>query len=252
VLAWSNPPNRGFVGLWWLEGVCRKESTAWNRRSKPPGLAGELAVFDQTQSTFVRMHELPAVHPGDQLDVVGFVAPGNYSNILEDALVRHISSVNLPVPKLVGLPEILAGNYDASLIRVEGRLIGRMQHGTRQVLAVLSGADLFRADIDFPGDARSLDALRPGSTLRLTGVCIIVADGERVPRGFRLMLRTPADVVVVSRAPWWTLQRMLWVLAVLAIAITGTLGWVIGLSRILRNRPGSFAPRWNRPPIVFW
>jgi len=200
--------------------------------------AGELAVFDQSQSTFIRMHEMPALHPGDQLDIVGFVVPGGYTNILEDAIFRRVATAPLPVPKPVTIPEILAGNYDASVITVEGRLIGRVQHGTRQVLAFLEGPDFFRADIDFPGDQSALNALRPGSRLRLTGVCIIVADAQRVPRGFRMMLRTPADVAVVKSPPWWTPQRLLMLSALLVLAIAGTLGWVAVLRRIVQRQTG--------------
>jgi diguanylate cyclase (GGDEF)-like protein len=53
----------------------------------------------------------------------------------------------------------------------------------------------------------------------------------RLPKAFKVLLRSPSDVAVVESPPWWTPAHAL---LVLAFALTGTLvvlGWVVALRR---------------------
>jgi GGDEF domain-containing protein len=78
-----------------------------------------------------------------------------------------------------------------------------------------------------------------GSTIRVTGICSVQIEttgdpheGLSVPKSFRILLRSPEDVVVLQRPSWWT-PRHLVPLLVGALAITlCVLGWVV----ILRHR----------------
>ena len=85
-----------------------------------------------------------------------------------------------------------------------------------------------------------LDALRAGSLVQVTGVCLVRAeksvsnDGRVSILDFGLLLRTPADVVVLESASWWSLTHVFWVLgAMLVIALTA-FTWVAVLGRRVR------------------
>jgi signal transduction histidine kinase len=75
-----------------------------------------------------------------------------------------------------------------------------------------------------------------GSLVRLTGVCVSQFDSEGKAQSFRLMLRSAADINVLSRPAWWTVRRTLWALGGLAAVLLLALGWVTALRREVRQR----------------
>src|SRR6185436_1263579 len=54
--------------------------------------------------------------------------------------------------------------------------------------------------------------------------------------GFRLVLRDPQDVVVLKSPPWWSLQRVLWLLAGMVFVVGVTVAWVVVLRRRVRRQ----------------
>jgi len=78
-----------------------------------------------------------------------------------------------------------------------------------------------------PGKTKEIPSWRPGSKLQLTGICSVQVDVSRTAQGegvvqaggFRILLRSPQDVVVVQGSSWWTAAHALRVLGV-AIVIT--------------------------------
>jgi diguanylate cyclase (GGDEF)-like protein len=77
--------------------------------------------------------------------------------------------------------------------------------------------------------------------LRLTGVSSAQVDPAKIyrlleedPASFQILLRSPEDVTVIRRAPFWTLRATLGLLAVLSLLILGILMWVSVLRRRVR------------------
>ena len=82
-----------------------------------------------------------------------------------------------------------------------------------------------------------MHALEPGTLLRLTGICSVEAEQSHdliLPRTFRLLLRSPADVVVVGRPPWLTADRVVPILAGALLLILAALSWAALLRRRVR------------------
>ncbi len=79
------------------------------------------------------------------------------------------------------------------------------------------------------------EPLERGMRLALTGICQLrstnIMEHSKLAHGFQLTLRSPADIVILSRAPWWTTARALWVLATMAIIALLIGGWAISLRR---------------------
>ena len=93
-------------------------------------------------------------------------------------------------------------------------------------------------DATIPVDVTSNPAgLRIGSEVQVTGRCILLTDPGRRDydsakvHGIAIVLRSPADLVVLRRAPWWTSGRLMAVIAVMLAALAGGLVW----NRALRN-----------------
>ena len=79
---------------------------------------------------------------------------------------------------------------------------------------------------------------QPGSRIEVTGVCVMESENWRpqLPfpntKDFFLVLRTPDDIRVLSRPPWWTPLRLSIVVVVLCLVLLGFLVWNLLLRRL--------------------
>jgi len=102
---------------------------------------------------------------------------------------------------------------------------------------------IFRALFD-DGKMKSLESLRPGSELELTGLVQLDYGpndlpsriSRTVPVNLDLILRGPEDVVVLSQPSWWTTEHLTGVLAAVLVALGGALAWNIQLKRQVRKK----------------
>ena len=188
-----------------------------------------LFIKDQTQGIYIQTDERTAVEPGDLVDVVGFPSPGGYAPLLVDATFRRLGRGVEPVPATVAGDEAIQGLHDADLIRIEARLRGQVRRRGETDLILESGNAIFDAEAFDSKTGMEWPRLTNGSRLQLTGVCSVKLDESRAPRAFRLLLRSPKDVVVLERPSWWTLPRMAWGLGIMGALMLAVLGWVLVL-----------------------
>lgn len=82
--------------------------------------------------------------------------------------------------------------------------------------------------------------LMPGMKLRLVGICEFISDRPLViPRNatsFRLLLRSPEDIVVLAEAPWWTEQRARWLLGALLLLAAAVASWAVTLQFMVNKQ----------------
>ena len=188
----------------------------------------ELFVQDVSGNIGVLTRQTTPVHVGERVSVVGFPSIGEYTHILDHAIFRTLGSSAAPVPQVISAKQALGGDYNAALVKIDGQLIGRSRERAEQVLTLQSGPITFEASLEGIPDA--LDSLREGSQLRLTGVCVTEADETHVARAFRVLLSSPADIVILSQPSWWTLNRLLVLIAIMGALILGIIVWA-GLLR---------------------
>ena len=200
---------------------------------------GMVYIKDATGGLLVQTPPGFSVAPGDRLDVVGFGATGEYLPMLQDAIVLRQQAGPSPAPVRITADEALGGNYDAQLVQIEGDLVYQSASSLEQVLTVRAGRRIFNVSLEnAPGTAR-LPSQLAGSVLQLTGVCLVklerwiaVNNNDRPAIGsFRLLLRSPRDVVVLKSPPWWSLQRVLWLLGAMMFVVVTTVAWVVVLGR---------------------
>lgn len=130
--------------------------------------------------------------------------------------------------------------FNHRYVRLSGRLVeGGAEPGFR---TVSDGAHAVNIDLSvFPEE--DVADLAPGARISVAGLCV----GEfrtnstelGFPRfsGFTIIPRSAADIVIVSRPPWWTLGRLLAVISVLVTIIIAVLLWNRSL-RIVSERRG--------------
>jgi len=194
-------------------------------------LGRSLFIRDETVGLLVKTAQVTALHIGDRVDAVGFPAMGEYGPILQDAVFRKIGTGSPPAPKTVTAEEAIAGAFDAELIRMTARLVETSLRAGRQVLVLQAGKINLGAEIDVAPGGRARSSLENGSLLQITGICSTQVDENRNPNGFLLLLRSPDDVVVLKRPPWWTPRHAAGLLGSTGVAILVVLGWVAALRR---------------------
>jgi PAS domain S-box-containing protein len=201
-----------------------------------------LVVQDDQHGLYVQTRQHGTLLPGDQVELLGFPATGDYTPILQDAAWRKIGPGPEPPAIPVRADEALAGLYDCRLVSIEGELLNVSFNGRETVLVMESDNRVFSAQLDPAGADVSLLTLRPQSRLRLTGVCRIQvgeewrATPEWRAEAFRLLLRNTRDVKILGLPTWWTLPRLLWAVGILTAIGAGSLIWATVLRRKVRQQ----------------
>ena len=216
---------------------------------RSPGEA--LFLRDATDGLLVRTPQTNAVAAGDLVEAVGFPAMGRFGAFLEDADFRVVGRAPSPEPVISSVAEVLQGTNDANLVTIEARLLDVLEGGEESVLVVGEGDTVFRARLPQPPPS-----LRPGSFLRLTGVCRVDDSNFSGPR-FRahplemeLLLRSPADIQVLSAPSGWTTQRFMLVLGVLLGVALVASGWVILLRRRVARQAAVIREKVQREAVL--
>ncbi|MBV9300645.1 MAG: response regulator [Acidobacteriaceae bacterium] len=189
-----------------------------------------LYIWDGTGGIAMQGSGTAPLRPGDLVDAVGFPAVGSYAPILTDVSIRRIGVRRQPSPVLSTADQASTGVHEGQLIAVTALLEGDESQRDKPTLLLKSGAVHFVATFPSRASAAGLN-LTQASVLRLTGICAVEIDDGKQPVSFRLLLRSASDVRIVQRAPWWTIQHALVLIA--ALIITGLLGlsWTLSLRK---------------------
>lgn len=127
---------------------------------------------------------------------------------------------------------------NGSIVSFAGRIIGR-QHVDGHILV---DADETAVTVDASTHSEVLDALEPGSLVRVTGMCLLEGPAwstENVfPRieDFRVVVRGADDIRILAHPPWWTPRRFICAIALLLAIIVAILVWNRALNRLVVRR----------------
>jgi PAS domain S-box-containing protein len=205
-------------------------------------LGSTLVIQSEKQGLLVQTRQRTQLHLGDQVEVLGFPAQGEYTPILQDAAFRKTGSGPEHEPVSIGVDDALKGAYDCRLVRLEASLLDRARYSREQFLVLEADHFIFNAYQE--QGATQISALQKGSKVSVTGVCLIepgsswMAGEAWRAKSFRLLLRSPADVVVLKAPPWWTLEKMLWMVGLLGVVVLAAFAWVVVLRRRVAKQTG--------------
>ena len=195
---------------------------------------GPTYVSDATGAVVIANHAEINLATGDLVEATGFVAPGSFNAEMRDALLRGVGTAPIAPPPLLTAQEVIEEGWDSRLLRIDAYVVDRSWAGNDRRLLLEAGSALVSASLAH-GELPPLDK---GSLVRLTAISRLEAPpfGTGVPRGFSLLLRSPADVVVLEQAPWWTLERTFGVAAAFAAVAVLAFGWIGLLRRRVRQQ----------------
>jgi PAS domain S-box-containing protein len=216
-------------------------SSRFGERSRIRGVvtlahpSGPTCVSDATGGVLVQNHAPASIEVGDAVEVIGLpvAVQGRFNPVLRDAEIRKLGQAAPYEPMLVTATDILDEGYDAELVRIDALLADQAPGKGNQTLVLQAGDRVFEARLDRP----KLPAFQTGSLLRVTGIVSMAtyeAQQTVLPRSFAIVMRSPADVVVLEPAPWWTASRAFRVLGLVCAVALLALVWIVVLRRRVR------------------
>jgi signal transduction histidine kinase len=204
---------------------------------------GELYIRDETGGLPVRAAPSSAA-VGDLVEVAGFAGAGLFGPTLEDARLLSRTPGEPVSPKFITPEQAVSGRFDGDLVQIDARILDASTSRQETRLSLQAGPFLFPAVRR--GPEPGLLGLRPGSELRLTGICSVYGGRPGVPQGFQILLRTTGDVLVRRVGPWWTTRRAGWVLSAVASVAALSFVWVLALRRRVRAQSSIIWKRVKR------
>jgi signal transduction histidine kinase len=196
------------------------------------------AIFLQSRGKGLRVltQQATPLVIGDVVDVFGFPATGDSAPMLEDAVFHRLGHENAPEAIKLNL-NMPWEQFDGAVVTTDAKLLNRQAQPDGLRLLLQQGEVFFDATLPSGALADGLLSVPLNSEVRLTGICLVRSGGLwRVPESFRMLLRSPQDVMVLETPSWWNLGHALWLLAITGSVLLAVTAWVVVLGRRLREQ----------------
>ncbi len=192
------------------------------------------ALYVEDDSGAVRVNADTSAVPGDLVEVSGYPTLGENGAVMADTLVTVTGEPVTIRPRAVRADEIMDGAFDNRLVALDATVLSVSGSPTQQLLTLQSGNTAFVAQLD---DQAPPSRIAAGSLVRVTGIALVARErgwyrtNVLVPASFRIQMRSAADLGLLRAAPWWNLDHVLPILALLIVSICLVMLWVAALRR---------------------
>jgi PAS domain S-box-containing protein len=184
--------------------------------------------------------------PGDRVELSGLAGREGNRLVLRECVYRRLGAGAPLTPSELPTDNSISENFDRRIVSVTGRLLEVSRRVADVHLLVQSGKATFEARIE--NALLSLPAV--GSELRLTGVYQVELDEYRQARAFHLLLRSEADLQVLSEPSWWTARRALYAAATLFGCVLAVIGWVTILRRRVKQQTSQLRTQLEKEALL--
>lgn len=201
-------------------------------------------VQDDSGGIRVESAPSPDLRVGQTVQVVAFPRISGDERTLTDAEVRPVNGAAPVRARTLDLGNVMSSKQCNVLVQVEATLLGQSTNAADQILELEEQRRVFAAAL--ANSAGILPRMELGSRVHLVGVCDNGAvepppasEGSQNPRSLaslNILLRSPADVGVLSGPPWWTWKRGAILVGTLFTVLAVTLLWVHLLRRRLERQ----------------
>jgi PAS domain S-box-containing protein len=176
---------------------------------------------------------------GSRVEVVGFLGPGQYPPVMQNAIFRQVGEGMPLAPVSIRAEDVIQTKegftfapYSGQLTRMDGQIVEKAEHAGEQVWLMQDGNNIFRATISHGIEAEHLNYIAAGTRVRLTGICLVETGRNLEPASFTILLRSAADVNILE-VPWRHGNRALWIIGILIVVSLCMLAWILQVSRWL-------------------
>ena len=191
--------------------------------------------------------------PNDLIEAVGIAETDFYSFILSRASWRPATAAPViaavdPESRTIqdifldpDRPSRFNDKLVGRLLRIRGQVVDLVRKGDGRGLVLLRDGD-HNLTVDATAVPHALDRLEEKCLVEITGLCVADTDTWRPQspfphiNGMSLVLRTPEDVTVLARSPWWTPARLQFAILILFGVIVVFIVYSLILTRSIRRR----------------
>ncbi|MEM1085007.1 MAG: sensor histidine kinase [Verrucomicrobiota bacterium] len=187
-------------------------------------------------SVFLRLSKDRGLVPGDRIIAEGHVLtrPFGPGLLAYSVSVEEKTEVPVPLPMPFSEEEY-SSRLQNELVNLRCEVVGLVSAGGFTVVHCEVGEASFEARL--PLTVALPEDVLPGSHLELTGICQLETV-ELIPHAnlglgdaFWILARSPGDFVVVEKAPWWSIGKLLVGISVLGGIALMSLLWSFALRR---------------------
>lgn len=205
---------------------------------------GDTFLRGDGASLKVRMQNSHHVHVGDYVETVGYVWPQRISPAFRARSIQVLERKERPAPVRMNLEAPLTSEMDYELVEVEvvlvdvGKTFGKE---ASELASLLCRAGTYSFETRLPSDM-DVSSLKPGSKLRLTGICHLTLNPKISYRldfdGFWLLLQDADGIELLQAPSWWTATRLVWLLGIVLVVLAVVLLWVFLLRKTVEKQTG--------------
>jgi len=192
-------------------------------------------IRDRSGGLRVETQKTGDLRTGYEVDVLGYPRYGDYMPMLEDAVFRVLATNRPPVPVMLAGPNE-AFEHEEDLVSLDALLTDAQPILDGWLFTLRAGNMTFHAGLRSPTSQHDSVNWRPGSRVRVSGICSLASEsdfrpvqgGLWHPQSFQITLRSPVDLIVLHPPPWWNPQRMIILfgsLAGLSLLAAGLVMW---------------------------
>lgn len=197
----------------------------------------------------VELADGPPPQYGMTVEVIGFPETDLYRINLTRAVWRPLETdgvtMSNDVPLEICSRDIIARGPERAVVKSElhGQTI-RIKGNVRSLPTTGEDGRIYIEDgsvlvpIDASSQRNATEDIEIGCQIEATGTCVMELDNWRPNsafpqiKGFMVVVRTPEDIRILSRPPWWTTGRLLAVIC----ALFGLLAAIFVWNRMLNRR----------------
>jgi diguanylate cyclase (GGDEF)-like protein len=196
-----------------------------------PGSA--LVLQNGAKSLWIKTENFGPIRLGDRAEATGFPSVSDGFLMLYGSAIRD-DGIPAPVrPEPVTWQQLGAGGHIFDLISIEGQVQMEAREASQDEYVLVSDGRIFSAIFPHGYSADGLSPMRNvpvGARIRVTGICVM---DDANPYGhdvaFKILLRTPNDLVVLTQPSWFTVRHLgtLVFMLLLAMLVAGARAWFI-------------------------
>jgi signal transduction histidine kinase/DNA-binding response OmpR family regulator len=231
-------PIRPIAALMQYSGEMSTSPRARIRGRVTASVPGYLYVEDDSGAVRVAAGTSRA-ESGEVVEVSGYPTPTENGATLTNTVIRATGARVALVPRDALPEQILSGEFDNRLVDLQARVLSSSGGPMQQLVTLQAGNNSFNAQLD---GQTPLEEFPAGTMVRVTGIAVVARelslyrDNVSVPASFRIQMRGIDDLKVTRAAPWWNLNHLWPLLAVLLVSICLVMLWVEVLRRRVKSQ----------------
>jgi diguanylate cyclase (GGDEF)-like protein len=236
VSPWALPetPMDQVLGVYHVKNLTSRVRVTGTITYFEPGAT--LVLQNGHKSIWVKTDSFAPVKVGDRAEATGFPAFSHGFLMLYSSAIRD-SGIPAPVsPEPANWQQLAFGQHIFDMVSIEGEVVMQVRETSQDEYILVSDGHEFSAV--YP---HGLAASRPspmkeipeGARIRVTGIC---ATDDSNPfshdEPFKILMRTPDDLVVLTQPSWFTVRHLGIVvfLLLMAMVAVGARAWYIDRS----------------------